>query len=329
MKKVMCNPLNLEYRYQLKKDYLGQEKGVFREAADPTMLLYKDRYYLFASMSGGFWHSDDLYAWNFHETPELPIYDYAPDVREVNGKVIFSASARDNPCTFFMSADPLHEPFKPVSSPFPFWDPNVFEDDDGRVYFYWGCDNREPLWGLEMDPATTRPLGEKTALLGENEAGHGWERGGENNKLDEPKTRLEKMIRQHTGTKPYIEGAFMTKYRGAYYLQYAAPGTQYNVYGNGVYVGDKPLGPFRYQEHNPFSSKPGGFIRGAGHGSTFQDKYGNWWHVSTMVVSVNENFERRIGLFPCGFDEAGVLHCNQHFADYPFTLPEGKPIRCI
>lgn len=115
----------------------------------------------------------------------------------------------------------------------------------------------------------------------------------------------------------------MTKYRGKYYLQYAAPGTECNVYADGVYVSDKPLGPFTYQPHNPFSSKPGGFITSAGHGSTIQDKYGSWWHASTMRVSVNESFERRVGLFPCDFDRDGVLHCNQHFADYPFVLPEG------
>jgi hypothetical protein len=326
VKKVICNPLNLDYRYQIKKNYIDQREGVFREAADPTMLLFKNRYYLFASMSGGFWHSDDLYVWDFHETPELPVYDYAPDVREVNGKVMFSASGRDEPCRFFTSADPLNDPFQPVSAPFPFWDPNVFQDDDGRVYFYWGCSNQEPLWGIEMHPVTMQPIGEKTALLGENEANHGWERSGENNKLEEPKTEMDKMIRQYVGTKPFIEGSFMTKHNGSYYLQYAAPGTQYNVYSDGVYVSETPLGPFRYQGHNPFSSKPGGFITAAGHGSTFQDKYGNWWHIATMRISENEKFERRIGLFPCDFDTDGILYCNEHFADYPFTLPEGKRV---
>lgn len=301
MKKVICNPLNLDYRYQLKKNYFDTREGVFRESADPTMLLFKERYYLFASMSGGFWYSDDLFAWNFHETPELPVYDYAPDVREVNGKVMFSASGKDEPCRFFTSSDPLHDPFQPVSAPFPFWE-----------------------WGIEMDPVTMRPIGEKTALPGENEAEHGWERSGENNRLDEPKTEMDKIMRQYVGTKPFIEGSFMTKHGGSYYLQYAAPGTQYNVYSDGVYVSEAPLGPFRYQKHNPFSSKPGGFITAAGHGSTFQDKYGNWWHIATMRISENEKFERRIGLFPCDFDADGILHCNQHFADYPFTLPEGK-----
>ena len=118
----------------------------------------------------------------------------------------------------------------------------------------------------------------------------------------------------------------MTKYQNRYYLQYAAPGTECNVYGDGVYVGESPLGPFIYQNHNPFSSKPGGFITSAGHGSTFQDLYGNWWHISTMRISVNENFERRIGLFPCAFDKDGVMHCKQDFADYPFAIPDGVRI---
>ena len=124
--------------------------------------------------------------------------------------------------------------------------------------------------------------------------------------------------------KPYIEGAFMTKHNGLYYLQYACPGTQYNTYADGVYASRSPLGPFVRQASNPFSAKPGGFITGAGHGSTIADIYGNWWHASTMRISVNYDFERRVGLFPAGFDKDGVLYCNQNFADYPHRIPAGK-----
>lgn len=319
--KTVCNPLNLEYRYNYKSGSYFEDK-LFREAADPTMLLFQDTYFLFASMSGGFWYSDDLCHWQFKETPELPIYDYAPDVRVVGGAVIFSASKRGEPCTFYKSENPLTKPFVSVSSPFDFWDPAIFQDDDGKVYLYWGCTNNEPIWGIEMDPNTLTPIGEKIGLIDENTAVHFWEHSGENNRLQEPKTDLDRKIREHVGTKPFIEGAYMTKYAGRYYLQYAAPGTEYNIYSDGVYIGNSPLGPFAYQEHNPFSSKPGGFITGAGHGSTFQDKQGNWWHVSTMRISVHDNFERRIGLFPCDFDKDGLLYCDQNFADYPFLLPE-------
>jgi hypothetical protein len=92
----------------------------------------------------------------------------------------------------------------------------------------------------------------------------------------------------------------------------------------GVYIGENPLGPFEYQKHNPFSYKPGGFARGAGHGATFQDKFGNYWHVSTIAISVKNNFERRIGMWPAGFDNDDVLYCNTAYGDFPHYLPSGK-----
>ena len=322
MKKLICNPLNLEYRYQIKKSSAGN--AVFREGADPSVLLFKDTYLMFVSKSGGFWYSDDLYAWRFRATPELPIYDYAPDAREIGGAVVFCASRFGSNCMFYRSEDPFSKLFEPVSAPFAFFDPALFQDDDGRVYFYWGLSTTQPIWGIELDPLTLRPIGKKTALLRENENEHGWERRGENNQYEKPKTFEGKMLELMMGKKPFIEGSYMTKRGGKYYLQYAAPATDSNMYGDGVYIGDKPLGPFVYQSHNPFSLKPGGFIQGAGHSSTFQDKDGAWWHVSTMRISINDNFERRIGLFPCGFDSDGIMYCNQNFADYPFFLNAGN-----
>jgi hypothetical protein len=70
----------------------------------------------------------------------------------------------------------------------------------------------------------------------------------------------------------------------------------------------------------PFSYKPGGFTRGAGHGATFMDTYKNWWHVSTIAISVKNNFERRIGLWPAGFDKDDVLYMDAAFGDYPHYL---------
>jgi hypothetical protein len=138
---------------------------------------------------------------------------------------------------------------------------------------------------------------------------HGWERFGRN----------------HTDTiMPFIEGAWMTKHNGKYYLQYAAPGTEYNVYANGVYVGDNPLESLQYAPYNPISYKPGGFLTGAGHGNTFQDNYGNYWNTGTPWIAVNWNFERRIAMFPAGFDKDGQMFANTRFGDLPHYLPTGK-----
>ena len=123
---------------------------------------------------------------------------------------------------------------------------------------------------------------------------------------------------------PYVEGAWMSKHNEKYYLQYGTPGSRFNIYGDGVYVSDAPLGTFKLAASNPFSYKPGGFIPGAGHGSTMEDRHDNLWHTATMRICVNHNFERRIGLWPAGWDADGEMFCNQRFGDWPQRICEGK-----
>ena len=36
-----------------------------------------------------------------------------------------------------------------------------------------------------------------------------------------------------------------------------------------------------------------------------QDEYGKWWHASTMRISVNQNFERRAGIWRADLTETG------------------------
>ncbi|HVE77950.1 MAG TPA: discoidin domain-containing protein, partial [Gemmatimonadaceae bacterium] len=105
------------------------------------------------------------------------------------------------------------------------------------------------------------------------------------------------------------------------YLQYAAPGTEHNVYANGTYVADAPLGPFTYAPYNPVAYRPGGFMTGAGHGNTFQDAYGNYWNTGTPWLAINWNFERRLAMFPAGFDRDGDMFADTRFGDFPHWLP--------
>src|SRR4029078_8270927 len=97
------------------------------------------------------------------------------------------------------------------------------------------------------------------------------------------------------------EGAWVTTHAVRYCLQYGAPGTEFKPYANGTYVGTKPLGPYRYADYNSIAYKPGGFVQGAGHGSTFQDNYGNRWNTGTPWIGYNWTVERRIKLFPPKF----------------------------
>jgi hypothetical protein len=191
------------------------------------------------------------------------------------------------------------------------WDPALFYDEDlDKWYMYWGSSNVNPIYGSELDKKLRlKYKGDYKELIYLHPEEHGWERFG----------------RDHRSTiTPFTEGAWMTKYNGKYYLQYGAPGTEYNVYANGTYVGEHPLGPFTYAPYNPISYKPGGFVTGAGHGNTFQDNYGNYWNTGTPWVAVNWNFERRIAMFPTGFDKDGQMFANTRFGDLPHYLPTKK-----
>ncbi len=347
--KYFCNPININYRYQFNADPRrpGQLQ-ICREAADPSMICFKGRYYIFASMTLGVWVSDDLVSWENHRLPDtLPLYDYAPDVRALGDWVYFCASNREQNCDRWRTKDILNGPYEKIEGSFPFWDPNLFVDNDGRVYFYWGCSNITPIYGVELDPESMLPKTEPKALVEGHPFEIGYERFGENNSLF-PATEEEidakyrafheaqgipesmvpeevkPLIRGMFSNKPYIEGAWMDKHEGKYYLQYAAPGTQFNTYSDGVYVGESPLGPFTLASNNPYSYKPGGFLPGAGHGSTMEDRAGNWWHTATMRISVNHDFERRVGLWPAGFDADGELFCNQRYGDWPMAVSGEK-----
>ncbi len=314
--KTYCNPINIDYGFTPIPNF--SEQGRHRATADPVIVLYKDKYFLFSTNQWGYWWSNDMLNWKFIPRkflkPNANVYDElcAPAVAVLHDTMIVIGSTYTQAFTLWMSTNPTVDDWKPLVDSFKVgaWDPGFLADDDGKLYIYFGSSNTYPTYGQEIDRKTFQPVGERDSLLHLHEDIHGWERFGE--------------YHDNTFLKPFIEGSWMTKYKGKYYLQYGAPGTEFSGYGDGVYVGDKPLGPFTYQSHNPFSFKPGGFATGAGHGATYQDVYGNWWHVSTMIVNVKNNFERRIGIWPAGFDKDGIMFCNTAFGDYPTYLPSRK-----
>lgn len=301
--KTFCNPLDLNYRFQF------TDSISYREAADASMIRYKDKYILFVSHSGGYWYSDDLHGWDYFPVRSLPIEDYAPDATVINDTVYFAASAAVRK-PFYYTTDPFQDNWKPMNDTLPFavWDPHFFVDDDGQRYLYWGCSNVLPIYGVRLN-SQMQAVTEPEILINHNPEKYGWEVPGDRNELT---------------SNGWNEGPWMTKYNNRYYLQYAAPGTEYRTYADGVYASGSPLGPFEYESYSPFSYKPGGFAGGAGHGSTFQDSYGNYWHIATMSISIRHMFERRLGLFPAAFDKDGVLRTFTAFGDYPTVVPDRK-----
>ena len=312
-----CNPINVDYGYT---PYIANtEFGKHRATADPVIVMYKGDYYLFSTNTGGYWWSTDLYNWNFIPRTFLKPYHTgkglnAPAVWVQSDTLLVFGSTYTKDYPIWMSTNPKANEWSEALDSLEIggWDPDVFLDDDGRLYMYTGSSNRFPLYGIELNRKTFQPVGTRKELLLLDDERFGWQRFGEY--LD------------NTFIDPFIEGATMTKYRGKYYFQYGGPGTEFSGYADGVVVGADPLernSTFTPQSM-PFSYKPGGFARGAGHGGTFQDKWNNWWHVSTIAISVKNNFERRLGLWPAGFDTDDVMYMDATFGDYPTYLPTAE-----
>ena len=310
--KTYCNPINIDYGYTPIPNF--STWGKHRATADPVIVNYKGDYFLFSTNQWGYWWSSDMSNWNFVSKkflrPWHNVYDElcAPAVGIVGDTMLVFGSTYSKNFTLWMSTDPKSNDWKPLIDSLDIggWDPAFFTDDDGRFYMYNGSSNRWPLYGVELDRKTFQPIGTRKEMYGLESWRYGWHRFGE--------------YMDDTFLDGFLEGAEMVKHNGKYYLQYAGPGTEFSGYADGVAVGDGPLNYFQNQS-DPVSMKAGGFARGAGHGATFQDNQKKYWHVSTMVVAVKNNFERRLGLWPAGFDKDDVMYCNTAFGDYPHFLP--------
>ena len=302
---TFANPLDLDYRFM--PDTLS-----WRQAADPLVVRYRGEYWLFASKSGGYWHSTDFRRWTLVVPTGLPLEDYAPAVVELGGRLYYTAHKSQ---ALFTTDDPAAGAWRKVADLGLYSDPDLFLDDDGRLFLYHGSSLGGGISVVELDPKHDfRVIAGPTLLTHADTAGRGWERSGPEN--------LGAQMTEGFRVAPFVEGSWMTKHDGTYYLQYAAPGAVWTTYADGVFTSRSPFGPFTYMPYSPFSYRPAGFIGGAGHSGMFQDFVGHWWRITTMEISVRHKFERRLGVFPAGFDADGVIYTDTYLGDYPQLLPD-------
>ena len=302
--------------------------------ADPTVIEVEGKYYLYLTggvspggrFGGAVWSSDDLVRWEHHEVSIAGGRGIgAPTAFEYEGYVYLTG----NDIGLFRSRDPL--------GPFEFFgdfvdqhghrldsglhdacrgcedggvfDAAVFVDDDNRVYLYYAGGGADGVYGVELDRADLRKFVGPARHFFRFEASHIWERYGSRNEMS---------------TQSWIEGPWMTRHSGTYYLQYAAPGTEWKTYAVGVYTGRSPLGPFDYYDGSPILVHDGGLINGSGHHSVVEGPDGNLWAVYTLLYrNWNRMFERRIGMDPVGFDAEGNMFINGP-SETPQWAPGGK-----
>lgn len=310
-----CNPINIDYGYCPIPNFVTQ--GKHRATADPVIVNFKGKYFLFSTNQWGYWWSTDMNQWNFVSRkflkPDANVFDElcAPAAFVMKGEMYLIGSTHGPNFALYKTKDGTTDDWEVAVENFKVgaWDPGfLYDEEKDKLFLYWGSSNEFPILGTEINTKTLQSEGFVKSMISLHPQDHGWERFGEYN--------------NDSFLQPFMEGAWMTKHNGKYYLQYGAPATEFSGYADGVFVSKDPLDAFAYQPHNPFSYKPGGFARGAGHGATYQDNFKNWWHVSTIILGQKNNFERRIGIWPAGFDKDDVMYCNTAYGDYPTYLPK-------
>lgn len=291
--KTYCNPIPLPY-YPLGRNCMIPEKHTrmdYRETADPSVIYEDGKWYLYPSCGMVYW-TEDFTVWH-HERMEPYDCGYAPTVVKHRGKFYLTACSAN----VYVSESPLG-PFRDIG---PLTDaegrtvrvddPMLFSDDDGSLYLYCGCGGA--IRGAQLDSEDpTRLISPLEVMFSMDTENHVWERMGDWNE---------------DGSYSWIEGAWMYKRNGKYYLTYCGPGTEWITYGMGAYTGDGPLGPWTYMDTSPFMSKRSGLVRGPGHGCIVDGPGGTVWAFYTCVMCYAGEFERRIGFDPIGFDDNGNI----------------------
>lgn len=250
---------------------------------DPSICRVGDDYYLcnstFAYYPGApIFHSKDLVNWRLigHALKcpsQLPLEGvaaqngmYAPTLRHINGRFYMITTLVHHPTMgsqhlYVWADNPAGEWSDPIWINQRGIDPDLFQDDDGKVYFVrnnFGEGDPRGIVAAEIDLETGEMLSEMKFL---------W-----------------------TGTGGYEpEGPHLYKFGEWYYLMLAENGT---YYGHMETIGrSKDLwGPYESCPHNPILTHRDvtpHSIKCTGHADIIQDHQGDWWMIFLGVRPPN------------------------------------------
>ena len=252
--------------------WLVDKQQQFRELADVSVLWHEGAWYMYPSVDMAWVSKDGGATWQHHP---LNVRDlgYAPTIVKHKGKFLLMASessvyAAESPLGPFKEIGPIKLP-RGVPGQI---DPMLFSDDDGRLFYYWGCTPTEGIFGVELDADDpTKVVGKPVKVIAFEPDKQPWQRLGDWN--EQP-------------ARGWVEGAWMFKRDGKYFLTYGAGGTENRTYATGCAVGKSPLGPFVPQKNNPVLRTTTGLITGTAHGCVVEGPHKSLWAFYTVRAGV-------------------------------------------
>lgn len=303
-----CNPLAIP---DVPRGHYDIDKGDFvreyRCISDATVFYDEGVWYMYTTSSDKVYYTKDFINWQSHKLAN-ELIGSAPAITKFRGKYYFSLNIEGFP--LYVSDSPLGEfkclgPVKTVSGEqVEIVDMAFFADDDNGLYVYWGCGTEEIYAAKLNSDNPTLVDGEiKTVIKFDNS--NVWERQGAYN---------------HGLYRGWTEGAHLYKNGDKYYLIYSSAGTEFTSYAMGVYVGDNPMGPFKYQDKNPLIRGTEGIVHGCGHGSVVDGPDNTIWIFYTSIISCFHKFERVVGMDRAHIDNEGNLVCGA-----PSSFPRFAP----
>lgn len=270
-------------------------------AGDVSVIRDGGKYYIYCT-GGGAWVSEDLLHWTLHRVDNVPI---APDVVKYNGAFYMCGNSgpllkASNPLGPFTSVGDWPEPTNGWYGPF---DMHIFIGDGNKPYLYYPGRGVTGIFVVELDSNDLTKFASQPRRLFAFNKDHAWESYGEMNEYTDV---------------AWIEGPWILRHGGRYYLEYSASGTQWKTYAEGYYTADSPLGPFTYAPNNPLMRRTDGLVTGTAHGSIVEGPDKQLWQFYTIVLN-NPPGGRRIGMDPVAFDKDGNM--SVHITDTPQWAP--------
>ena len=328
LKKTYCNPLSIPDIYRAEEtwavmSFTGEPVTDYRSISDPSVLYHEGKWYLYTSY-GMSWVSEDFINWkHYHTDPYNNNHkpNYSPCVVPFKGRYLMTSHTNG----LYIGDSPIG-PFEYMGdfvrldgTTFCPADTVLYLDDDGRLYMYFcqvteGTHKRSFItgtYGAELDTNDPTRLISDIVCIHTFNPDNKWERFGEK--------------RQDTCTG-WIEGQWMYKKNGRYYLIYATSGTEYSAYCMAAYYSDKgPLEGFVLQKNNPITESRSGLIRGAGHGCVTEGPNNTLWAFYTISLNYTHMYERRIGMDLLDINEDGEIYAPHGVTDTPQFAPGYMP----
>lgn len=274
--------------------------------ADPFVLEHNGMYYAYGThYRTGIvvYRSNDLMHWEgpcglapyglaLHKNDSWGEKNFwAPEIYKTDSGFVMTYSVEEH--TAIAYADDPRGPFRqiePYSVYFPYFkniDSHIFVDDDGQAYLYWVAwfnDRGNEIFVSRLSPDLTHTIGAPVECL-HSQLGT-WE--------------VKRFPDGHVSR--VVEGPYVLKHKGVYYLTYSANDYRSQDYAVGYATSDSPFGPWKRYEGNPILRRPGNLV-GTGHHAFFSTSEGDDYIVFHAHRSKKSVSPRSMYIAPYMFKE--------------------------